>query len=41
MNEADIYSFWNAHPCGEHQVTDVKKDDYEVFFDRYDTFRYR
>lgn len=40
MNEKDITKFWNAHPCGERQVGGLK-DDYEVFFNRYDAFRYK
>ena len=33
MNEKDIQQFWNAHPCGEAQVGNIK-DDYEEFFNR-------
>lgn len=40
MNQKDITKFWNAHPCGEGQVGGLK-DDYEEFFSRYDTFRYK
>ncbi len=39
MNEKEIREFWNTHPCGEAQVGGIK-NDYEEFFNRYDTFRY-
>jgi ubiquinone/menaquinone biosynthesis C-methylase UbiE len=39
MNEKDVQEFWNAHPCGEEMVGGIK-NDYQEFFDRYDTFRY-
>jgi SAM-dependent methyltransferase len=35
----DIYDFWNANPCGEHQIG-APQGDLEAFFDRYDSFRY-
>ncbi|HEX8816128.1 MAG TPA: class I SAM-dependent methyltransferase [Terriglobales bacterium] len=38
-NEQSIRDFWNAHPCGDHQV-DSLKADYQAFFDRYDQYRY-
>jgi SAM-dependent methyltransferase len=38
-NEQSIREFWNAHPCGDHQVESLK-GDYEEFFERYDAFRY-
>jgi SAM-dependent methyltransferase len=44
MNEADIQSFWNAHPCGDHIVGGLHgrfADDYESFFSAYDRWRYR
>lgn len=37
--EADIESFWDSHPCGEHLVGSAR-DEYETFFARYDKFRY-
>jgi SAM-dependent methyltransferase len=43
MNETDIQSFWNTHPCGDHLVGGLKegaKGDYEAFFARYDAHRY-
>jgi len=40
MNESQVASFWETHPCGDHQVGGLK-DDYLDFFDRYDAFRYR
>lgn len=43
MNESDVQSFWNAHPCGDHVVGGLHKafaDDYERFFTAYDTWRY-
>ena len=39
MNEAIIREFWNAHPCGDHQVGGLQ-GDYEEFFNKYDAFRY-
>jgi SAM-dependent methyltransferase len=44
MNEADVQSFWNAHPCGDHIVGGLHgqfADDYEGFFAAYDSWRYR
>lgn len=44
MNETDIQSFWNAHPCGDHIVGGLHgqfADDYESFFAAYDGWRYR
>lgn len=44
MNEADVQSFWNAHPCGDHIVGGLHTrfaDDYERFFTAYDAWRYR
>lgn len=44
MNESDIQSFWNSHPCGDHIVGGLHgafADDYERFFTAYDTSRYR
>jgi SAM-dependent methyltransferase len=38
-SEQDVRDFWNAHPCGDHQVESLKAD-YEAFFKRYDEFRY-
>ena len=38
-SEQDIRDFWDAHPCGDHQVESLKAD-YEEFFQRYDEFRY-
>jgi SAM-dependent methyltransferase len=38
-SEQDIRDFWDAHPCGDHQVESLKAD-YEAFFQRYDEFRY-
>jgi len=35
----DIYDFWNANPCGEHQIG-APQGDLKVFFDQYDSFRY-
>jgi hypothetical protein len=43
MREADVQSFWSAHPCGDHMVGglhDEYADDYERFFTAYDTWRY-
>jgi SAM-dependent methyltransferase len=39
-SEQAIRDYWNAHPCGDHQVESLKAD-YEAFFARYDQFRYR
>ena len=44
MNEAQVQSFWQAHPCGDHQVGGLDQGfarDYETFFREYDAFRYR
>jgi len=44
MNEAEVQSFWNAHPCGDHIVGGLHgefADDYESFFAAYDAWRYR
>lgn len=43
MDEKQIQSFWNAHPCGDHQVGGLERfrGDYEAFFQEYDAFRYR
>jgi ubiquinone/menaquinone biosynthesis C-methylase UbiE len=38
-SENEIRDFWNAHPCGDHQVESLHAD-YEAFFERYDKFRY-
>jgi SAM-dependent methyltransferase len=43
MNETQVQSFWNAHPCGDHIVGGLHQrfgDDYERFFAAYDTWRY-
>lgn len=43
MNESDIQSFWNSHPCGDHIVGGLHgafADDYDRFFTTYDTWRY-
>src|SRR5436190_7998470 len=37
--EEDVRSFWNVHPCGDHQVESLRAD-YEAFFERYDAYRY-
>ena len=37
--EKTIRDFWDAHPCGDHQVESLRTD-YEAFFQRYDEFRY-
>jgi SAM-dependent methyltransferase len=44
MNEAEVQSFWSAHPCGDHIVGGLHQafsDDYESFFAAYDAWRYR
>jgi SAM-dependent methyltransferase len=44
MNEVEVQSFWNAHPCGDHIVGGLHgqfADDYESFFTAYDAWRYR
>lgn len=38
-SEQSIRDFWDAHPCGDHQV-DSLKEDCQAFFDRYDQYRY-
>ena len=35
----DIHDFWDANPCGEHQIG-APRGDLGAFFDRYDAFRY-
>jgi ubiquinone/menaquinone biosynthesis C-methylase UbiE len=40
MNEQNIQEFWSTHPCDEALVGGLT-DDYEEFFNRYDTFRYK
>jgi SAM-dependent methyltransferase len=43
MDENDVRSFWNAHPCGDHIVGGLHgafADDYERFFMAYDAWRY-
>lgn len=43
MNEREIQSFWQTHPCGDAQVgglEDANHNDYESFFTGYDAFRY-
>ena len=44
VREADVQTFWNAHPCGDHIVGGLHRqfgDDYERFFAEYDSWRYR
>jgi SAM-dependent methyltransferase len=44
MNEAEVETFWSAHPCGDHIVGGLHKafsDDYERFFAAYDGWRYQ
>jgi len=44
MNETEVQSFWNAHPCGDHIVGGLRQefaDDYEKFFTAYDKWRYQ
>jgi SAM-dependent methyltransferase len=44
VNETEVQSFWNAHPCGDHIVGGLHgafEDDYERFFTSYDAWRYR
>jgi SAM-dependent methyltransferase len=40
ITEHVIRDFWDSHPCGESLVESLASD-YEAFFQRYDTFRYR
>jgi SAM-dependent methyltransferase len=43
MNETEVQSFWNAHPCGDHIVGGLRQEfaeDYERFFTAYDAWRY-
>lgn len=39
MNEQQIASFWEEHPCGEQLVGGLR-GDYDSFFARYDAYRY-
>jgi SAM-dependent methyltransferase len=44
MNETEVQTFWNAHPCGDHIVGGLREefaDDYERFFTAYDGWRYQ
>lgn len=43
MNESQIASFWDSHPCGQEFVGGAARyrADYEKFFDEYDRYRYR
>jgi ubiquinone/menaquinone biosynthesis C-methylase UbiE len=44
MDEAQVQRFWEAHPCGDHQVGGLQQrfaHDYDTFFREYDSFRYR
>jgi SAM-dependent methyltransferase len=44
LNETDVQSFWNDHPCGDAIVGGLHgafQDDYERFFTAYDSWRYR
>lgn len=44
MDETEVQSFWNSHPCGDHIVGGLHgefADDYERFFTAYDAWRYR
>jgi SAM-dependent methyltransferase len=43
MNETEVQTFWNAHPCGDHIVGGLHGgfgDDHERFFAAYDAWRY-
>lgn len=43
MDETDVQSFWNTHPCGDHIVGGLHgefDDDYDAFFSAYDSWRY-
>jgi ubiquinone/menaquinone biosynthesis C-methylase UbiE len=42
MNEEQVKSFWQTHPCGDMQVGGLGRfgEDYCAFFDQYDAFRY-
>lgn len=43
MNEDEVQSFWNSHPCGDHIVGGLHESfahDYERFFVAYDKWRY-
>jgi SAM-dependent methyltransferase len=40
MTEQAIRAFWDAHPCGEGLVEELRAD-HEAFFRQYDEFRYR
>jgi SAM-dependent methyltransferase len=41
MNETDIQSFWQIHPCGEKLVPEASfRHDVDAFLKRYDAYRY-
>jgi hypothetical protein len=39
LDEKAIEAFWNSHPCGTSLI-DARSDEYDLFFRRYDEFRY-
>jgi len=44
MKEQEIQTFWQLHPCGDALVGGLRaenRSDYELFFQRYDDFRYK
>ncbi|MFF3578273.1 class I SAM-dependent methyltransferase [Streptomyces mirabilis] len=44
MEEVEIQSFWSSHPCGDQLLgapEGRERQDYEAFFHRYDTAKYR
>ncbi|HEY9439413.1 MAG TPA: class I SAM-dependent methyltransferase [Streptomyces sp.] len=44
MEEVEIQSFWSSHPCGDQLLgapDGTERQDYEAFFHRYDTAKYR
>ena len=44
VSESDIADFWQAHPCGDHQLGGLNerfRGDYLAFFEAYDAARYQ
>jgi SAM-dependent methyltransferase len=40
MDQNQITQFWETHPCGDALVATDYVDDYQTFFEAYDTYRY-
>lgn len=42
MNELDVQSFWQSHPCGDGLIGGLEQfhDDYESYYSHFDAYRY-